>query len=79
MRHVIIASLAAVALAGCASDYQINPDKEAHEQWILERHVQKQSLNRSFCDGRGFNYYTELDRGYSFACKGGGYVYLIKD
>ena len=79
MKRIILITAIALSLGACAGQYDINPDKETHERWILERHVEKSSLNRSFCSGKDFAFYSELKNAYSFACKGGGYTYLRKE
>ena len=79
MKKILTVTLAAVALTACAGKYDINKDKEEHERWVLERHMEKQSMNRSFCDGSGFKFYTENSHAYSFGCKEGGYHFLKKE
>lgn len=79
MKTIIATTLAVLFLSGCAGQYHIDQSKEDWESWVQKRHVKKQALNRSYCNGKDFGYYAELEDSFSFSCKEGGYIYLRKE
>lgn len=85
---ILIATL--ISVTACTS----TPDTKSRVQTLdqavvtLSTHAEKAAMNRGFCEGRGFDYYSESRTSYTFRCQyhvdsngnylGGGYFHLVK-